>query len=83
MGISFERELSFHLPNATKCLTWQDVKLTHTTKDQQVVAKLDDIYGMIILLASGLGGAVLLIMVELVFEAMKQSIRANSGGLCF
>ena len=81
MGFSFERELSYHLPNATKCLTWQDVKQTHATKDQRVVVKLDDIYGMLILLALGLNSAVMFVTVELVYKALKKSFRTNSQGL--
>ena len=81
MGFSFERELSYHLPNATKCLTWQDVKQTHAAKDQRVVVKLDDIYGMVILLALGLSSAVMLVLVELVFKALRICIRTDSQGL--
>ena len=65
MGFSLESELDKHLPNATKCLTWQDVKQSHTTKDHKVVVQLEDTYGMMILLTGGIIGSVMIMILEL------------------
>ena len=85
MGFSLESELDNQLPNATKCLTWHDVKQSHMTKDQNVVVKLDDIYGMIILLTVGLGGSVMIMIVELLSKAALKKIESISPdpGKCF
>ena len=71
MGSTFQNELSKHLPNATKCLTWRNVKKSHMTNNQEVVVKLEDIYGMMILLIGGLGGSVILILMEALQEKLK------------
>ena len=65
MGSSFQIELNRKLPNATKCSTWNDVEQSHTIEDPRVVVQLEDIYGMIILLAVGLSGAVVGLTMEL------------------
>ena len=52
-------------PNATQCLTWSAVQASHTKKGQDVVFKLEDIYGMLILLALGLCGAILTLISEI------------------
>ena len=75
MGFSLQSELDKHLPNATKCSTWHDVKQSHMIKDQRVVVKLEDIYGMIILLAVGLSGSVVIMIVELLSKALMQKIK--------
>ena len=60
-----------HLPNATKCLGWHNVKQSHMTNNQKVVVKLEDIYGMTILLMGGLSGSVILILIEALLEKLK------------
>ena len=84
MGFSLESELDNHLPNATKCLTWHDVKQSHMTKDQNVVVKLDDIYGMIILLTVGLGLGVMIMIMELFSKALLKKIKSvqTQAGKC-
>ena len=44
-------------------------------KDQRVVVKLEDIYGMIILLAVGLSGSVVIMIVELLSKALSPKIK--------
>ena len=70
-GSTFQNEMSKHLPNATKCLGWHNVKQSHITNDQRVVVKLEDIYGMTILLMGGLSGSVILILIEALLEKLK------------
>ena len=75
MGSSFQIELNRKLPNATKCSTWNDVEQSHTMEDPRVVVQLEDIYGMMILLAVGLSGAVMVITMELLNKIL---IRKNN-----
>ena len=63
--------MSKHLPNATKCLSWHNVNQSHMTNNQKVVVKLEDIYGMMILLIGGLVGSVILILMEALQEKLK------------
>ena len=51
---SLESILENHIPNATKCLTWNAVEESHMTRDDKIVVKIEDTYGMLILLAGGL-----------------------------
>ena len=57
-------KLKEYLPNATQCLSHANVKKSHIKSGQQVVFKLGNIYGMIILLSIGLGVATLIAMAE-------------------
>ena len=65
MGSSFQNEMKRKLPNSTKCSTWNDVEQSHTMEDPRVVVQLEDIYGMMILLAVGLSGALVVLTMEL------------------
>ena len=60
-------------PNATKCMTWQGVKASHETDNSEVIIRADDIYGMIILLAMGLSGALIVLILELLVKAHTES----------
>ena len=61
-----EAQFRRELPNATKCLSHADVERSHFGKDEKVVFKMDNIYGMIILLSLGLCVSTLIAMVELI-----------------
>ena len=63
MGL-IQSEIQKNVPNATHCLTWSAVQASHTRKGQDVVFKLEDIYGTLILLAMGLGGSILILISE-------------------
>ena len=63
MGL-IQNEIQKNVPNATHCLTWSAVQASHTRKGKDVVFKLEDIYGMLILLALGLGVAMLVLITE-------------------
>ena len=65
-GLIDVNDMKDWFPNATECLTRADVEKSHTVKHQRVVLKIDNIYGMIILLAIGLGGAKLIALAELI-----------------
>ena len=73
MGLfDFKRLLENHVPNATKCNTWGDVKASHRNKDHLVVLNYDDIYGLLIILAVGLSGSSIIFIAEVVMlEIMK------------
>ena len=72
MGLISPEDIDEYIPNSTKCMTWQDVKASHEKDNPQVVVGLDDIYGMAILLALGLGGALVALTVEFLIKAQKQ-----------
>ena len=64
MGLEFSEDgIEDFLPNSTKCMTWQDVKASHET-DTTLVITIKDIFGIMILLALGLGGAMLALGME-------------------
>ena len=66
MGL-IQNEIEKKVPNATHCLTWSRVQESHMKKGQNVVYKIEHIHGMIILLAIGLGAALLVLFGELIF----------------
>ena len=71
VGISSDTQFYNHIPNATKCLTWEGVEASHTKEGHEVIVNLDDTCGSIILLASGLGGALVIFTLELLTKAKK------------
>ena len=54
------------LPNSTECNTIADVYKTHTNKNRTVRVKVNDIYGMLILLGLGVGGALITFTAEII-----------------
>ena len=68
-----------HMPNSTKCLTWNRVKISHMAENNRVVMKLEDMYGLLMLFASGILGAILLISIELILNVLKQKKKAISS----
>ena len=52
------------LPNATKCSTLQDIQASHVVRDRRVVIEFEDIYGVILIPAFGLGLALMAIILE-------------------
>ena len=71
MGRSLGTMYDNFLPNVTKCMTWEDVKASHAAGDNLVVIKLDEIYGMITILMVGLGGSVIIMMVEHLVQKIR------------
>ena len=70
MGLEFSQDgIEDYLPHATKCLTWQDVKASHET-DTTLVITTENIYGIFILLALGLGGAMTVFFAECLTKAI-------------
>ena len=64
------------MPNATECATNADVQRSHMAEDVRVVLKLDNIYGMTVLLGLGLVGGAITFMAELIkkkWETHKKS----------
>ena len=76
----FDARFKTYIPHATMCLTHADVQQSHFGKDQRVVFKMDNIYGMIIMLAIGLGGATVIAVAELiVYKACTKKEDPNRG----
>ena len=65
--------MSNYLPNSTKCMAWKDVKASHETNATRVIG-IEDIYGMMILLAICLGGATVALLLELMSKALRLRI---------
>ena len=72
MGDSLGKQVYQRVPNMTKWLTWNAVEKSHMTQDNKVVVKLDDIYGLLLILALGLFGAMILISTEIAVKALKR-----------
>ena len=72
-------KLQGYQPYATQCLSHADVQRSHFGQGQHVVFKMTNIYGMIILLAIGLGVATLIFMAEL--TVYKASTRINDPNM--
>ena len=64
--------------NASMCRTWQDIEASHMTSGQVVVLKLDDLYGILCLLAIGLSGSLMIMFAEafILWAKVKINTRA-------
>ena len=63
------------IANSTKCETWQDIKSSHRIENHEVTVRITDFFGMMILLASGLGGALIMMILELVVKAEHLNLK--------
>ena len=73
MDLEFSRNrILDYLPNSTNCMTWPEVKASHETDSPTVIIKIENIYGMLILLAVGLGGSFIVFIFELFMRALKE-----------
>ena len=82
MGLKFAdytRNMGEYVPNATKCDTWTDVKASHKNKDHLVVLNYDDIYGLLIILAVGLPGSLIIFIAELVMHKMMKRQKSTTN----
>ena len=69
------------MPNATECATNADVERSHKDQEARVVLKLDNIYGMMILLGLGLVGSAIASMAEVIkkkWETNKRNSKEKS-----
>ena len=55
-----------NMPNATKCGTIKDIYQSHV--NDLVILEVGDIYGMLIILALGLGVSLVSFMLEIIFK---------------
>ena len=55
-----------YLPNGTTCNTVNDIYESHIENNHKVTVKLTDIYGMLVLLGFGVGGALITFTAETV-----------------
>ena len=60
MNNLFEKNVA----NSTKCRTWKQVAESHMMRNQDVRIRLKDLGGMLILLAVGLGAALIIFFAE-------------------
>ena len=74
--ISINRILT-HVPNSTKCMTWHDVKASHEKDNPEIVIRMDDIVGMLILWAIGIGGALIVLSVELMMKGKRSLLTVS------
>ena len=76
MGVEFSQDgIEKFIPNATKCMNWQDVKASHDTDKTNsiLVITFEDIYGITILLALILGGAMAAFVMECLISKIKKT----------
>ena len=71
MGMSSDKRIHDLVANSTKCKTWQDVKSSHIIQNHEVKVRNTDLFGMMILLASGVGGALIMLIFELVVKVKE------------
>ena len=67
------------MPNATECVTNADVQRSHKDQDVRVVLKLDNIYGMIVLLGLGLVGSTITFMAEKIKKTRDMHKKRSKG----
>ena len=73
MDLDFSRNrILDYLPNSTNCMTWPDVKASHETDSPTVIIRMENIYGMMVLLAVGLGGSLIVFFLEFFIRALKE-----------
>ena len=70
MGL-IEFNLNRAVPNSTKCNTWTDIQASHKGESRTVAVKFEDVYGVMVLLVIGFGGAFLLALAEKVIWIIK------------
>ena len=62
------------VPNSTECTTWHDIEASHMSKESKKVLKLDDIFGIMILLFIGTSSALLVLIAEKIFPCLRPSL---------
>ena len=55
----FDEQIKKHTPNASRCLTTAAIEETNGKKHKKRVLRLEDTYGMFLLLSVGLAGALM------------------------
>ena len=66
-----DAELKKHAPHAKECRTRANVEKSHFGREQRrFTLKLENIYGMLILLAVGLGGGVVTLLGEVIVHKL-------------
>ena len=70
LGI-INHEIQKHISNATKCRTWNAVQESHIGNGEIAAFKIENIFGMMILLALGLGASLIIAIVETIYHKMS------------
>ena len=60
----FDDKIQKHTPNASRCLTKSAINKTNREKHEKRVLRMEDIYGMLLILSVGLAGALLAFAAE-------------------
>ena len=71
-------EIQNNILNATKCSTWSAVQESHRGEGKIAAFKIENIYGMMILLAVGLGGSLIIAIVECIYNKISVKRGINS-----
>ena len=67
-----DTELKKHAPHAKDCLTRANAEKSHFVKEERFPLKLENIYGMLILLAIGLGGGLVTLICEVIIHELHE-----------
>ena len=78
MGL-IEFNLNRAVPNSTKCNTWTDIQASHKPKNRTLAVKFEDVYGVMVLLTIGFGGALLLAIIQIVIHIVSAHFQATHG----
>ena len=72
MGLEFSGEgVGNYIPNATKCMRWEQVKASHAA-DADLVIRIEQLFGMLLLLGLGIGAASVALIIEGLTNAIER-----------
>ena len=69
-GGFIDAQLKKHAPHAKECLTHANVEKSHFLFEERFPLKLENIYGMLILLAAGLAGGAVTLIAEVIIHGL-------------
>ena len=78
MGL-IDAQINKYVSNATKCMTWPAVQASHTENDQTVVFKIEDLFGILVLISMGLGGALMTWIAEMIIYLHRHFNKKESN----
>ena len=73
-----DKELKKYAPNATECLTRSDVQQSHFGKEKKIF-KLQNIIGMVTILAVGIGVGLLTLISEIIIHRLGSKNGKENG----
>ena len=78
MGL-IDDQINEYVQNASKCLTWPAVQESHTGNGKTVVFKVEDLYGILVLISLGFSGALSAWVGETVIHMIKLSAKKKTN----